>query len=249
MSTSTAVTTAQKVCLIVGAGDATGSAIAKRFVQAGYTVCVTRRTPDASAALVQSIQDAGGRALAFQLDARREDEVLTLFKKIETDVGALEVVVFNVGGNVRFPLLEMTAEKYFKTWEMCAMAGFLVGREAARALLPRGRGTILFTGATASLRGGVGFSAFAGGKAALRALAQSMAREFGPQGLHIAHIVVDGVIDSERVRTTQPERVAALGPKGLVEPDSIARAYLWLHEQTPDAWTFELDLRPGVEKW
>jgi NAD(P)-dependent dehydrogenase (short-subunit alcohol dehydrogenase family) len=159
------------------------------------------------------------------------------------------VVVFNVGGNVRFPLLEMTAEKYFKTWEMCAMAGFLVGREAARALLPRGRGTILFTGATASLRGGVGFSAFAGGKAALRALAQSMAREFGPQGLHIAHIVVDGVIDSERVRTTQPERVAALGPKGLVEPDSIARAYLWLHEQTPDAWTFELDLRPGVEKW
>ena len=249
MSTSTAVTTAQKVCLIVGAGDATGSAIAKRFVQAGYTVCVTRRTPDASAALVQSIQDAGGRAFAFQLDARREDEVLALFKKIETDVGALEVVVFNVGGNVRFPLLEMTAEKYFKTWEMCAMAGFLVGREAARVLLPRGRGTILFTGATASLRGGVGFSAFAGGKAALRALAQSMAREFGPQGLHIAHIVVDGVIDSERVRTTQPERVAALGPKGLVEPDSIARAYLWLHEQTPDAWTFELDLRPGVEKW
>jgi NAD(P)-dependent dehydrogenase (short-subunit alcohol dehydrogenase family) len=249
MSTSTAVTTAQKVCLIVGAGDATGSAIAKRFVQAGYTVCVTRRTPDASAALVQSIQDAGGRALAFQLDARREDEVLTLFKKIETDVGALEVVVFNVGGNVRFPLLEMTAEKYFKTWEMCAMAGFLVGREAARALLPRGRGTILFTGATASLRGGVGFSAFAGGKAALRALAQSMAREFGPQGLHIAHVVVDGVIDSERVRQAQPERVAALGQKGLLEPDSIARAYLWLHEQTPDAWTFELDLRPGVEKW
>jgi NAD(P)-dependent dehydrogenase (short-subunit alcohol dehydrogenase family) len=249
MSTSPVETTAQKVCLIVGAGDATGSAIAKRFAQAGYTVCVTRRTPDASAALVQSIQDAGGRALAFQLDARREDEVLALFKKIETDVGALEVVVFNVGGNVRFPLLEMTAEKYFKTWEMCAMAGFLVGREAARALLPRGRGTILFTGATASLRGGVGFSAFAGGKAALRALAQSMAREFGPQGLHIAHIVVDGVIDSERVRITQPERVAALGPKGLVEPDSIARAYLWLHEQTPDAWTFELDLRPGVEKW
>jgi NAD(P)-dependent dehydrogenase (short-subunit alcohol dehydrogenase family) len=249
MSTSPVETKTQKVCLIVGAGDATGSAIAKRFVQAGYTVCVTRRTPDASAALVQSIQDAGGRAFAFQLDARREDEVLALFKKIETVVGALEVVVFNVGGNVRFPLLEMTAEKYFKTWEMCAMAGFLVGREAARALLPRGRGTILFTGATASLRGGVGFSAFAGGKAALRALAQSMAREFGPQGLHIAHIVVDGVIDSERVRTTQPERVAALGPKGLVEPDSIARAYLWLHEQTPDAWTFELDLRPGVEKW
>jgi len=249
MNTSTAVATKQKVCLIVGAGEATGSAIAKRFAQAGFTVCVTRRTPDASATLVQSIQAAGGRALAYQLDARRENEVITLFNKIESEVGSLEVVVFNVGGNVRFPLLEMTAEKYFKTWEMCAMAGFLVGREAVRLLLPKGRGTILFTGATASLRGGVGFSAFAGGKAALRALAQSMAREFGPQGLHIAHVVVDGAIDSERVRRTQPERVAALGQKGLLEPDSIARAYLWLHEQTPDAWTFELDLRPGVEKW
>ncbi len=249
MGASPAEIVTQKVCLIVGAGDATGSAIAKRFAQAGYTVCVTRRTPDASVALVQSIEDAGGRAIAYQLDARREDQVIALFKKIESELGTLEVVVFNVGGNVRFPLLEMTAEKYFKTWEMCAMAGFLVGREAAKVMLPRGRGTILFTGATASLRGGVGFGAFAGGKAALRALAQSMAREFGPQGLHVAHVVVDGVIDSERVRTTQPDRVAALGPKGLLEPDSIARAYLWLHEQTQDAWTFELDLRPGIEKW
>lgn len=249
MNTSAAVAMKQKVCLIVGAGDATGSAIAKRFAQAGFTVCVTRRTPDASATLVQSIQASGGRALAYQLDARREDEVIALFNKIESEVGSLEIVVFNVGGNVRLPLLEMTAEKYFKTWEICAMAGFLVGREAARMLLPKGHGTILFTGATASLRGGVGFSAFAGGKAALRALAQSMAREFGPQGLHIAHVVVDGVIDSARVRKEQPERVAALGKQGLLEPDSIARAYLWLHEQSPDAWTFELDLRPGVEKW
>ena len=249
MSASPATIASQKVCLIVGAGDATGSAIAKRFAQAGYRVCVTRRTPDASAALVKNIEDAGGRAMAYQLDARREDQVIALFKKIESELRTLEVVVFNVGGNVRFPLLEMTAEKYFKTWEMCAMAGFLVGREAAKVMLPRGRGTILFTGATASLRGGVGFSAFAGGKAALRALAQSMARELGPQGLHVAHVVVDGVIDSERVRTTYPDRVAALGPNGLLDPDSIARAYLWLHEQTPDAWTFELDLRPGVEKW
>lgn len=249
MNASIATGVVQKVCLIVGAGDGTGSAVAKRFALAGYTVCVTRRTPEASQGLLAAIHDAGGRAIAFTLDARREDEVVNLFKKIEQEVGVLEVVVFNVGGNVRFPLLEMTVEKYFKTWEMCAMAGFLVGREAARAMLARKRGTILFTGATASLRGGIGFSAFAGGKAALRALAQSMAREFGPQGLHVAHIIVDGVIDSERVRTTQPERVAALGPQGLVEPDSIAQAYLWLHEQRPDAWTFELDLRPSVERW
>ena len=243
------MTTVQKVCLIVGAGDGTGSALARRFAKAGYTVCVTRRTPDASSKLVREIEDDGGRAQSYVLDARREDQVIKLFNKIEVEVGVIDIVIFNVGGNVRFPLLEMTAEKYFKTWEMCAMAGFLVGREAARTMLPRKRGTVLFTGATASLRGGVGFSAFAGGKAALRALAQSMAREFGPQGLHIAHVVVDGVIDSERVRTTQPERVAALGPQGLLDPDSIARAYLWLHEQTPDAWTFELDLRPSVEKW
>lgn len=249
MSESTAPSLAPKVCLIVGAGDGTGSAVAKRFAQSGYTVCVTRRTPNASQGLLTEIHALGGRALAFALDARREDEVVSLFQKIEQEVGALEVVVFNVGGNVRFPLLEMTAQKYFKTWEMCAMAGFLVGREAVRVMLPRQRGTILFTGATASLRGGVGFSAFAGGKAALRALAQSMAREFGPQGLHVAHIIVDGVIDSERVRTTQPERVAALGPQGLIEPDSIAQAYLWLHEQSPDAWTFELDLRPAKERW
>lgn len=249
MNATTVTGVVQKVCLIVGAGDGTGSAVAKRFAQAGYTVCVTRRTPDASQGLLAAIHAAGGRALAFTLDARREDEVVNVFKKIEQEVGALEIVVFNVGGNVRFPLLEMTAEKYFKTWEMCAMAGFLVGREAARVMLSRKRGTILFTGATASLRGGIGFSAFAGGKAALRALAQSMAREFGPQGLHVAHIIVDGVIDSERVRSTQPERVAALGPQGLVEPDSIAQAYLWLHEQRPDAWTFELDLRPAVERW
>lgn len=243
------MTTAQKVCLIVGAGDGTGSALARQFAKVGYTVCVTRRTPDANTVLVNQLQEGGGRAKAFVLDARREDQVIELFSKVEVEVGAIEVVIFNVGGNVRFPLLEMTAEKYFKTWEMCAMAGFLVGREAARTMLPRKRGTILFTGATASLRGGVGFSAFAGGKAALRALAQSMARELGPQGLHVAHVVVDGVIDSERVRIAQPDRVAALGPQGLVNPDSIAKAYLWLHEQTPEAWTFELDLRPGVEKW
>ena len=250
MSNATVSTQAEnKVCFIVGGGDGTGAAVARRFAQAGFIVCVTRRTPDASQGLVQRIHAEGGRAVSYQLDARREEEVIALFKTIEREVGRLEVVVFNVGGNVRFPLLEMTAQKYFKTWEMCALAGFLVGREAARALLPKGRGTILFTGATASLRGGVGFSAFAGGKAALRALAQSMAREFGPQGLHIAHVIVDGVIDSERVRTAQSERVSALGPQGLLDPDSIAKSYLWLHEQTPDAWTFELDLRPAVEKW
>ena len=158
-------------------------------------------------------------------------------------------MVFNVGGNVRFSILETTSQKYFKVWEMCALAGFLVGKEAARVMLAKGRGTILFTGATASLRGSAGFSAFAGGKAALRALAQSMSRELGPQGLHIGHIVIDGLIDTAVIRENFPQRVAAAGQDGILQPDHIAEAYWWLHQQPRDAWTFELDLRPSVERW
>jgi len=237
------------VCCVIGAGDATGSAVARRFAKEGYTVCVARRTEAALQPLVDQITAQGGRALAFGLDARREDEVVNLFQHIEADIGPIDVLVFNVGGNVRFPVLETTAQKYFKVWEMCALAGFLAGREAARVMLPRGRGTILFTGATASVRGSNGFAAFAGGKAALRALAQSMAREFGPQGLHVAHVIIDGLIDTAFARANFAQRVAEVGPHGILNPDHIAEAYWWLHSQPRDAWTFELDLRPSVEKW
>jgi len=237
------------VCCVIGAGDATGSAVAKRFAREGYTVCAARRTEAALMPLVNQISAAGGRALAFGLDARREDQVVNFFNRIEIEVGPIEVVVFNVGGNVRFPVLETTAQKYFKVWEMCALAGFLVGREAARVMLTRGRGTLLFTGATASFRGGAGFSAFAGGKAALRALAQSMARELGPKGLHIAHVVIDGLIDTAAIRANFPQRVAEAGVDGILQPDHIAEAYWWLHQQPRDTWTFELDLRPSVERW
>ena len=237
------------VCCVVGAGDATGSAIARRFAREGYTVCAARRTTAALQPLVEQIAADGGRAVAFGLDARREDQVTGFFERVEAEVGPVGVVVFNVGGNVRFPILETTAQKYFKVWEMCAMAGFLVGREAARVMLPRGRGTLLFTGATASLRGAAGFAAFAGGKAALRALAQSMARELGPKGLHVAHVVIDGLIDTAFARENFAQRVAAAGPDGILDPDHIAEAYWWLHRQPRDAWTFELDLRPAVETW
>jgi NAD(P)-dependent dehydrogenase (short-subunit alcohol dehydrogenase family) len=237
------------VCCVIGAGDATGSAVAKRFAREGYTVCAARRTEAALTPLVNQISAAGGRALAFGLDARREDQVVNFFNRIEAEVGPIEVVVFNVGGNVRFPILETTAQKYFKVWEMCALAGFLVGREAARVMLTRERGTLLFTGATASLRGSAGFSAFAGGKAALRALAQSMARELGPKGLHIAHVVIDGLIDTAAIRANFPQRVAEAGVDGILQPDHIAEAYWWLHQQPRDTWTFELDLRPSMERW
>jgi NAD(P)-dependent dehydrogenase (short-subunit alcohol dehydrogenase family) len=237
------------ICCVIGAGDATGSAIARRFAHEGYTVCVARRNEDALQPLVQQINDQGGRALAFSLDARREDQVVAFFNQIEAEVGPIEVMVFNVGGNVRFPILETTAQKYFKVWEMCAMAGFLAGREAARVMLPRSRGTLLFTGATASLRGANGFAAFAGGKAALRALAQSMARELAPKGLHVAHVVIDGLIDTAFAREHFAQRVADGGPDSILSPDHIADAYWWLHQQPRDAWTFELDLRPSVERW
>jgi NAD(P)-dependent dehydrogenase (short-subunit alcohol dehydrogenase family) len=237
------------VCCVIGAGDATGSAIARRFAKEGHTICVARRSEEALQPLVHQIHEQGGNAIAFGLDARREDQVVSFFNRIEAEVGPIEVVVFNVGGNVKFPILETTAQKYFKVWEMCAMAGFLVGREAAKVMLQRERGTILFTGATASTRGGAGFSAFAGGKAALRALAQSMARELGPKGLHIAHVIIDGLIDTAFTQEHFAQRVAEVGPDGILNPDHIAEAYWYLHKQPRDAWTFELDLRPSVERW
>ena len=237
------------VCCVIGAGDATGSALARRFAKEGYTVCAARRNEAALKPLIDQITQEGWRAIAFGLDARREDQVTSFFDRIESEVGSVEVVVFNVGGNVRFPILETTAQKYFKVWEMCAMAGFLVGREATRVMLTRGRGTLLFTGATASVRGAAGFAAFAGGKAALRALAQSMARELGPKGIHVAHVIIDGLIDTAFAREHFAQRVADAGPDGILNPEHIAQAYWWLHQQPRDAWTFELDLRPSVERW
>ena len=237
------------VCCVIGAGDATGSAVARRFAKEGYTVCAARRNEAALKPLIDQITQEGWRAIRFGLDARREDQVTSFFDRIEAEVGPIEVVVFNVGGNVRFPILETSAQKYFKVWEMCAMAGFLVGRAATRVMLTRGRGTLLFTGATASVRGAAGFAAFAGGKAALRALAQSMARELGPKGIHVAHVIIDGLIDTAFAREHFAQRVADAGPDGILNPEHIAEAYWWLHQQPRDAWTFELDLRPSMEQW
>jgi len=238
-----------KVALIIGAGDATGGAVARRFAREGYTACVTRRTAEKLSPLVERIQRDGGTAQAFGSDARKEEEMVALIDTIEQEVGPIEVAVFNVGGNVRFPIREMTARVYFKTWEMACFAGFLMGREVAKAMVPRGRGTIIFTGATASVRGGAGFAAFAGAKHGLRALAQSMARELGPEGIHVAHSIIDGAIDTEFIRSNFPERAALKERDGILDPEAIAEAYWQLHRQPRSAWTHELDLRPWIEKW
>jgi NAD(P)-dependent dehydrogenase (short-subunit alcohol dehydrogenase family) len=240
---------AQPVALVVGAGDATGGAIARRFARGGYTVCATRRSTDKLQPLLEQIRAEGGQAHGFGCDARNEDEVSALFDEIESRIGAIEVLVFNIGANVRAGILEETARKYFKIWEMACFAGFLNAREAARCMAPRGKGTILFTGATASLRGSAGFAAFAGAKHALRALAQSMARELGPRGIHVAHVVIDGAIDTEFIRENFPERYALKEQDGILNPEHIAESYWMLHSQPRDAWTHELDLRPWIEKF
>jgi NAD(P)-dependent dehydrogenase (short-subunit alcohol dehydrogenase family) len=238
-----------KVALVIGAGDATGGAIARRFAREGFTACVTRRTAEKLAPLVARIESEGGKARAFGSDARKEEQMVSLVETIEREVGPIEVAAFNIGANVRFPIRETTARVYFKVWEMAAFAGFLMGREMAKAMVPRGRGTILFTGATASMRGGAGFSAFSGAKHALRALAQSMARELGPQGIHVAHVVIDGAIDTEFIRSNFPERAALKDRDGILDPEAIAEAYWQLHCQPKSAWTHEMDLRPWIEAW
>lgn len=238
-----------KVALVVGAGDATGGAIARRFAREGFSVCLTRRSADKLAPLVDEIRAQGGRAFAFAADARQEEAVVALVDAIERDVGPIEVMVFNIGANVPCSILDETARKYFKIWEMACFAGFLVSREVARRMVPRARGTMLLTGATASLRGSAGFAAFAGAKHALRALAQSLARELGPQNIHVAHVVIDGGIDTEFIRSNFPQRYALKDQDGILQPDHIADNYWHLHQQPRDAWTHELDLRPWMERW
>jgi NAD(P)-dependent dehydrogenase (short-subunit alcohol dehydrogenase family) len=238
-----------KVALVIGAGDATGGAIARRFAREGFTACVTRRHADKLEPLVRQIEAAGGKARAFGSDARKEEAMTALIDEIERDIGPIDVAIHNIGANVRFPIRETTSRVYFKVWEMAAFSGFLMGRETARVMVPRGHGTILFTGATASLRGRDGFAAFSGAKHALRALAQSMARELGPQGIHVGHIVVDGAIDTEFIRTVAPDRYALKDRDGILNPEHIAENYWRLHVQPRDSWTHELDLRPWLEQW
>ncbi len=239
----------KKAILVIGAGDATGGAIARRFAREGYIACVTRRTEEKLQPLLADIRASGGEAHGFASDARKEDETIALIEKIERDIAPIEVAVFNIGANVRFSILDTTSRVYQKVWEMACFGGFLMGRETAKVMLPRGRGTIIFTGATASLRGREGFAAFAGAKHALRALAQSMARELWPQGIRVAHPIIDGAIDTEFIRSNFPERYRVKDQQGILSPDSIAEAYWQIHMQPRDAWTHETELRPWLETW
>jgi len=239
----------RNAALIVGAGDATGAAIARRFAREGYVACLARRSADKLQPLVAAIRADGGEARGFASDARKEDQVAELIETIESEVGPIEVFVFNIGANVPCGILDETPRKFFKIWEMACFAGFLTSQAAARRMASRQRGTILFTGATAALRGAANFGAFAMAKHGLRALAQSMARELGPMNIHVAHVVIDGAIDTAFIRDNFPARYAEKDQDGILAPDHIADAYWYLHTQPRDAWTFELDLRPWIERW
>ncbi|ALM53046.1 SDR family oxidoreductase [Halomonas huangheensis] len=236
-----------KVAVVVGAGDATGGAIAIRFAREGMAVVATRRRKEALEPLVNEIRSEGGIIHPFGCDARKEQEMTELFEHIEQAIGEIHLVIFNIGANVSFSITDTTERVYRKVWEMAALAGFLTGREAAKAMLPREQGTIIFTGATASVRGNSGFAAFSGAKFALRATAQSMARELGPRGIHVAHSLIDGAIDTDFIRENFPDKYALKSQDGILNPDHIAGQYWQLHCQPRDCWTHELDLRPWME--
>ena len=238
---------------VIGAGDFIGAAIAKKFASEGFTVFAGRRTGEKLAPLISEIEAAGGRVVGRSLDARKEEEITTFLQ--DADAAApIEVCIFNIGANVNFPLLETTERVFRKVWEMACYAGFLTGREAARLMLPRSRGNIFFTGATAGMRGGVGYAAFASAKFGLRAVAQSAARELGPQNIHVAHLVIDAGVDTAWVRERIKERegeaaLADLDPGRLMRPEAVAEAYWQIYREPRDAWSFERAIRPFGETW
>lgn len=239
-----------KVAIVVGAGDAIGASIARAFSAEGLTVALARRPrhSDKLSALASEINAAGGNAHAIPTDARDGEAVAALFERAE-ELGELELVVHNIGGNVKRTIEETSPEVFKKVWELVGLSAFHVGRQAAERMAPRGRGTLIFTGATASLRGSAGFSAFSSAMQAKRALAQALACELGPRGVHVAHVAIDGPVETPFVRQLLGEQAYAEASKreALLQPDRIAEQYVHLHKQHRTAWTHEIDLRPWSE--
>lgn len=248
----TSVSNSHPVALAVGAGDAIGAAFARRFAAGGYNVAVARRDASKSEQLINELEGAGVKAMAFSMDARSEEQTIELFDQVESDLGPINTCLYNAGANSQFPILDTEAAMFRKIWELACFGAFLTGREAARRMVPRGHGTLLFTGATASLRGGSGYAAFAGAKFGVRALAQSLARELGPKGIHVAHLIIDAGVDSAAIHARRRARYGddvTFAEDELVKTASIAEAYWTLSQQRRDGWTHELDIRPFIETW
>ena len=243
------MTSKAPVAFAVGAGPGIGAGFVRRFAKGGYTVIIGRRNTDSASDLIAEVEKHGGRAIAVSIDVRNEESVAERFAEVERDVGPIKVALYNAGANTNKPILDMPSDLFEKVWRLSCFGGFLMGREAARHMVPRGQGTILYTGATASMRGGPGFSAFASAKFGLRAVAQSLARELGPQGVHVAHVIVDGGVDSEVIRQRHANSGLDTPDGALIDTYQIAEAYWMLHNQPRTAWTHELDIRTSVEKW
>jgi NAD(P)-dependent dehydrogenase (short-subunit alcohol dehydrogenase family) len=240
-----------ETALVIGVGsqNGVGGALCRRFAREGLHVVVAGRTEEKVAAVADALEAEGGSASFVVADATTSEGVGRYFDAAEQAGGVPELVVYNVGNNRFSPLVEMSDAFFEDLWRVCCFGGFLAGREAARRMLPAGGGTLIFTGATASLRARPPFTAFASAKSGLRAVAHGMAREFGKQGLHVGHIVIDGVIDGEQVNSRLPQIRERLGEEGMLQPDDIAEAYWMLHRQPRSAWTLELDLRPDRESF
>lgn len=230
----------------VGASAGLGAALGRRFAKAGLTVALTGRNSDRINSVAAEITKAGGRAHALPGDVSSAEDIKHLTAEVQA-LGTLGVAIFNAGNAARGTPLEITPEQFESTWRGSTYAGFLFARATLPLLLAAGTGTLLFTGATASIRGRGPFTAFAAAKAGLRSLAQSAAREYGPRGVHVAHVTIDGGIDGERLKVNAPHRAAEAGIDGLLNPDAIADTYWQLHQQHRSAWTHELDLRPYKE--
>jgi NAD(P)-dependent dehydrogenase (short-subunit alcohol dehydrogenase family) len=242
------------VAIVVGVGAelGLGAALCRRFAEGGHHVLVAGRSADKLEQVVRTIASKGGSAEPVLADTTREEDVVRLFDRAMTPgagLDPLDLVAYNAGNNRKLDFRELSAQMFEDFWRIGCFGGFLVGREAARRLVPLGHGTVLFTGASASLRGKPGFAHFAAAKAGLRMLAQSMAREYGPQGIHVAHVVIDGGINGDRLRRNRPEVIQERGEDGLLGVDAIAETYWQIHRQARSAWAQEIDLRPFKENF
>jgi len=234
------------VIMGVGAEQGLGSRLAKRIASEGLHVFVASRTQSRLDALTVEIEQAGGKATAVCADATNEEQVIKIFEKAGS---GLDLAIYNTGNIFPGQIIDMEAEYFLKSWKTCCYGGFLFGREAVRRMTPSGKGTLLFTGASASLRGRDNFGAFNSAKAGLRTLAQAMAKEYGPKGIHIGHVIIDGAIAGDKIMLHRPELAKKLGENGMIKIEGIVDGYLYLYNQLPQAWTFELDLRTSIEKW
>ena len=241
------------VALILAAGDGIGAAIVERFAIGGYHTVIVRRDPEKSQSQIDRLHEQGCVLTAFSADVRDEASMSELFEKVETEIGAIEVCVYNGGANTQAPLDDTSGKLFTKVWELCCFGGFLTVREAAKVMKPRQRGTIIFSGATSGIRGKEGLTAFSSGKFGLRSIAQSAAKELAPDKIHVAHIMINGGIFSDDIARLYRERsdmdINEMDRDRFIDEKGLAEAYWYVSQQSPTCWTHELDIRTYQERW